>query len=396
MMSRLGSEADLTVSAPAPCGCSGLESLSEDESAFLARVVDRLSLDLNPARVLYHGCLASRIISSLRERGIAVVGTADPRHVADLEDSERGQAHSTNGHGPDPRFDLVVSLGALHDAPADIAEEIVADLSTRADDVIFSPSPLLSSEESIFTLQPPEYWARLFHRHGFRHDLDFELSFISPTAMRFRRGERTVQHLLGSYERYLWSVVTEARRWRSQLFDANQDIIARGHEIRELRWLIEKRDTQVETLSTVSNERQATIDRMRVEAEEGDLELRKAQQLLLKRETQVTNLEQVSAQKDQMITELLAARNEAQLQLKRANAELVSTQNSLASTASELAVTANILATKQRRLDDIMNSRAYRFVMFLWRLRELTVPPGSRRARALSSLAGMVRGRGRS
>jgi hypothetical protein len=75
--------------------------------------------------------------------------------------------------------------------------------------------------------------------------------------------------------------------------------------------------------------------------------------------------------------------------LKRTNAELVSAQNSLAATASEL-------ATKQKRLDDITGSGAYRFVMVLWRLRELTVPPDSRRARALGSLVGIVRGRGRS
>jgi len=81
---------------------------------------------------------------------------------------------------------------------------VVANLCRFTDDILFSSTPFDFKEATHFNVQPPDYWAQLFARHQFFHDLDFDASFISPWAMRFRRQPLLPHEIVRQYERKHW------------------------------------------------------------------------------------------------------------------------------------------------------------------------------------------------
>ena len=87
-----------------------------------------------------------------------------------------------------------------------MAEAAAANLCQYTDDILFSSSPYDYKEPTHFNVQPVEYWVRLFARHGFIHDVDFDATFITPWAMRLRRVQEPLPQVVYRYERRFWAM----------------------------------------------------------------------------------------------------------------------------------------------------------------------------------------------
>ena len=85
------------------------------------------------------------------------------------------------------RFDLIVSIEVLEHMPIREAETAIQNFCASTDDVLFSSSPFDFREPTHVNVHGPEYWAEQFARHQFYRDVDFDASFITPWAARFRR-----------------------------------------------------------------------------------------------------------------------------------------------------------------------------------------------------------------
>ena len=76
------------------------------------------------------------------------------------------------------------------------AEQAVENFCAHADDVVFSSTPFDYKEASHFNVQPPEYWAELFARHGFYRDLDYDASYMTRWATRFRKAKKPATRIV--------------------------------------------------------------------------------------------------------------------------------------------------------------------------------------------------------
>jgi len=63
-------------------------------------------------------------------------------------------------------------------------------------------------------VQPAEYWAEEFARHGFYHDLSFDASFITPWAVRFRKTGEPAHRVVREYERDIARLTRENAQLR--------------------------------------------------------------------------------------------------------------------------------------------------------------------------------------
>ena len=70
--------------------------------------------------------------------------------------------------------------------------------------MLFSSSPFDHQETSHVNVQPAEYWAELFARHGFYRDVDYDASFVTPWAVRFRRSSEPLARIVRNFERRFW------------------------------------------------------------------------------------------------------------------------------------------------------------------------------------------------
>ena len=114
-------------------------------------------------------------------------------------------------------IDVIVCIEVVEHMPAPEAEAAIANFCRHAGDVLFSSSPLDYGETTHVNVRPPEYWAEQFARHGFIRDVDFDASFITPWAVRFRRNAEPMHRVVAGYERQHAPLLRERADLRARL-----------------------------------------------------------------------------------------------------------------------------------------------------------------------------------
>jgi hypothetical protein len=194
--------------------------------AFFGGIASRIVSDIGPRTALDAGCALGLLVETLRDRGVDATGI-DISSYAIANAAAHVRPHLSEGSIATElprRYDLIVSIEVLEHMPAPEAEAAIANFSRHADDVLFSSSPLDFGEATHVNVRPPEYWAAEFARHGLFRDVDFDASFITPWAVRFRRRTEPLHRLVGDYERKFAPLARESAEVRKQLMSVQDEL----------------------------------------------------------------------------------------------------------------------------------------------------------------------------
>lgn len=210
-------------------------------------IADRIAADIQPRRVLDAGCALGILVETLRARSIDAVG---------VDISEYAIEHVFSSMRPycrlgsitdefEGRYDLIVSIEVLEHLPAVDGERAIANICRHTDDVLFSSSPSDHREPSHVNVQPVDYWAEQFARHGFHRDVDFDASFLTPWAVRFRRRADPVPRLVRDYERRYVTLADASLGARAFAVEVQRDLALAQQRIAALE---KERDTLRQTI----------------------------------------------------------------------------------------------------------------------------------------------------
>jgi hypothetical protein len=84
-------------------------------------------------------------------------------------------------------------------------------------------------------VQPPEAWAEAFAREGFLRDLDYDASFITPWAVRFRRRSEPLPRIVREYERVAARLAIERNELRQQVVGFDRQVQIEAADAPKLR-----------------------------------------------------------------------------------------------------------------------------------------------------------------
>jgi len=208
---------------------------------FFDSIAGRIVMDIRPATVFDAGCAMGFLVEALRQRGIEAWGVDISEYaIQNVHPDLRSYCRVASVTEPLARdYDLIVCIEVLEHLDARAAEQAIENFCRHSGRVLFSSTPHDYEEATHFNVQPPEYWAEGFARHGLFHDVDFDASFLTPWAMLFRRRSEPVHRLVREYERRLWLLRQEnldLRRlvmdMRNQLAAAEQAGLPLGQKIR--------------------------------------------------------------------------------------------------------------------------------------------------------------------
>ncbi len=205
----------------------------EHWTRFFGEIADHIVNRIQPRRVLDAGCALGLLVEALRDRGVDADGI-DLSSYAIANVSESTKPFCRRGSIADEfaeRYDLIVSIEVVEHMPVREGEKAIANMCRHADDVLLSSSPLDHREPSHVNVQPPEYWAELFAREGFYRDVDFDASFITPWAVRFRRSTEPVPRIIRGYERRFWTLLEESRGARGFSMDVQRQLAQTSEEL---------------------------------------------------------------------------------------------------------------------------------------------------------------------
>jgi SAM-dependent methyltransferase len=198
---------------------------------FFGGIADEIVERIHPRRVLDAGCAIGVLVETLRDRGVDALGV-------DISSYAIGQVYepirpfcrqSSIAEELADRYDLIVSIEVLEHMPAAEGEKAIANFCRHTDDVLFSSTPGDYKELTHVNVQPTEYWAEQFARHGFFRDVDFDASFITPWAVRFRRRNDPLARIVREYERK-YAVLSLARHEARQFAQELQRDLAQARE----------------------------------------------------------------------------------------------------------------------------------------------------------------------
>jgi SAM-dependent methyltransferase len=198
----------------------------EHWTRFFWGIADHIVSGIQPKHVLDAGCGLGLLVEALRGRGVDAEGIDLSSHaIANVfEPIKPFCKHGSIADEFAGRYDLIVSIEVVEHMPAREAEGAVANMCRHSDDVLFSSSPLDYREPSHVNVQPPEHWAELFARQGFYRDVDFDASFITPWAVRFRRSSEPLPRIVRSYERRSWALTFESKEARAFAMDIQRQL----------------------------------------------------------------------------------------------------------------------------------------------------------------------------
>jgi SAM-dependent methyltransferase len=211
--------------------------------AFFGGVADRIVGDVQPRRVLDAGCAFGFLVEALRERGVEAMGMDISAYaIGNVHPSIRSYCRQGSiTENLDADYDLIVTIEVLEHMPQADAERAIANMCTHTADILFSSSPLDHRELTHVNVQPPEYWAEQFARHGFYRDVDFDASFITPWAVRFRKRDAPVHRIVREYERRFAALAIERNEIRKHALELQTELATYKRPLHRKVWWLARR-----------------------------------------------------------------------------------------------------------------------------------------------------------
>ena len=87
-------------------------------------------------------------------------------------------------------YDLIVCIEVLEHLSLADSKQAIQNFCQHTKDVLFSSSPFDFTEPTHINVQAPRFWANEFAQNGFFKDRNFDLSIITPWAVRFCKMNR--------------------------------------------------------------------------------------------------------------------------------------------------------------------------------------------------------------
>ena len=238
--------------------CGRPYARDEEWLRFFGGIAERITADIAATRVLDAGCAIGLLVEALVARGVDAHGVDISEYaIAQAAPAIAGRCRAASLTTPlEGRYDLIVCIEVLEHMPAADARVALANICAHTDDVLFSSSPTDFGETTHVNVQPPEVWAEAFAREGLLRDLDYDASYITPWAVRFRRRAEPVPRIVREYERTAARLMIERNELRQQVLRFDRQVQTDAADAPALRAELARVNTEL----LAAQRRIATLD----------------------------------------------------------------------------------------------------------------------------------------
>lgn len=329
--------------------CGAPYQRTADWLAFFGGIAERIVRDIGPGSVLDAGCAMGFLVEGLRERGVEAYGIDISDYaLQQVRDDMKAYCRRASVVELLPqRYDLIVCIEVLEHLGEQQVVEAIAGFCEHTDDVLFSSTPLDYREATHFNVQPPEYWAELFARHGFVRDLEFDASFITSWAARFRRSREPLHRIVRQYERRFW-----------QLRRENVDLRGLSVEMRDQLATAERNES--------------VLDRLRHDLQDRDAALQAGA-------SRIVALEEAAQAGASRIVALEEAAQAGEASAATLKAALQEREQAVSALRTSLEQQTILLEEAKMRLAKVTESPNWRVLQTFSRQRQRLAPPGTTR-----------------
>lgn len=217
-------------------GCGRSYQRDDEWLQFFGGIADRIVSDIQPKTVLDAGCAMGFLVEGLRNLGVEAYGVdISDFAIENVDAGIRDYCWQGSIVEPFPRsYDLIVSIEVFEHMEPQDAEVAAKNLCQHTEDIIFSSTPFDYKEATHFNVRPPEYWSELLAKQGFFRDVDFDATFITDWAVRYRRVDAPLHRHVRNYERKYWLLWKENNDLRALVNDMREEIVSLDRRLKSL------------------------------------------------------------------------------------------------------------------------------------------------------------------
>lgn len=250
-------------------GCGRPYKRDQEWLSFFDGIASRIVRDIAPESVLDVGCAMGFLVEALRDRGVDARGM-DISEYAIGKVREDIKDYCWVGSITEPledTYDLIVTIETFEHLSSHDADIAIQNLVNSSNDILFSSSASDYNEPTHRNVQPPDYWAEQFARYDYYHDIDYDLTYITDWAIRFRKSQDPVSRVVAAYERKLWKLSQQSRAERELIIRQRNAHVRRekaaGQLRKELEELVSRiKDDPTQTVLESLENITGMIDRM--------------------------------------------------------------------------------------------------------------------------------------
>ncbi len=194
-------------------GCGRPYQRDQEWLDFFDGIAERIVRDISPKSVLDAGCAMGFLVEALRDRGVDAYGL-DISEYAIGQVREDIKPFCWVGSITEPlenSYDLIVTIETFEHLTHHEVETAIQNMVNSSADLLFSSTPSDYDEPTHINVQSPDYWVELFARHEYYRDIDYDLTYITDWAMRFRKAQNPVSRVVATYERKLWKLSQQSK-----------------------------------------------------------------------------------------------------------------------------------------------------------------------------------------
>ncbi len=238
--------------------------------SFFDGIAENIFQRIQPKTVLDAGCAWGFLVEKLRLRDIDTWGVDISEFaIANVHESIKPFCWVGSVADAFPqKYDLIVCIEVLEHMSQKDAQKTIVNFCDSTEDILFSSSPYDYQETTHVNVHPPDVWAELFALNGFYRDTDFDASFLTPWAVRFRKRQEPTARIVREYERrfwYLWKENTDLRKFNlsseriifqrdDQIKNLEQEKIMLQQEVQNLGSKLSVIENKVENLLGIKRE----------------------------------------------------------------------------------------------------------------------------------------------
>lgn len=203
---------------------------SEEWRNFFTGAAERLVAMFEPATALDVGCAKGLLVQALVLKGVDAVGTdiADYAIENSHPDVRRRLSVRSATEAIEGRYDLVSCIEVLEHMSPQEAQQAIDSMCAATDRILFSSTPADFAETTHVNVRPTAQWAAWFAERGFYRRVDVDMSFLTPWAIVFERGELSKPSIVERYESYLSPLNLEVVEKRKALLELGRRVAAQG------------------------------------------------------------------------------------------------------------------------------------------------------------------------
>lgn len=320
---------------------------------FFDGIAENIVNRIKPKSVMDAGCAMGFLVEGLRKHDVEAFGVDISSYAISLvHESIKQYCWEGSVTSPFPtRYDLITCIEVLEHLPPNEADLAINNLCQFTDDILFSSTPFDYKEITHLNVRQPEYWAEKFSEQGFFRDLDFDGSFLTPWAVRFRKIPWKSNELVRQYEKHFFLLKKENFDLRSLSVEAKDLLSNHEKSVKELQESNEKLGFTVETVHDENDGLRNSIS-----------------ELVEKINYLEYTLETVSKESD-------ADKN-----------VLSDYEGKIHRLTADYQITADIASNALNDIDIIQNSETWKLMMAIGRLRQKIAPSSSWRAKVLHQM----------